>query len=205
MTRDELMQIGHDAGFDTSELTGEVIALLECVAEHAEAKERTARIEAQQRLADMQELAAKAGLAHRKAEPVAWMWRVADSDWQLESTCPPERPLAIVEPLYTGYMADAYIEAQQRLADLQDLMSKSGLAHRKAVQEAVREVREECAKEFDALADEAEADSDPSALVGLYRSKAASIRERGAPPVAPALCCDGGPQWGHAWDCPTLP
>lgn len=47
MTRDELMQIGHDAGFDTSELTGEVIALLECVAEHAEAKERTARQEAQ--------------------------------------------------------------------------------------------------------------------------------------------------------------
>lgn len=67
MTRDELMQIGHDAGFDTSELTGEVIALLECVAEHAEAKERAARIAAQQRLADMQELAAKSGLAHRKA------------------------------------------------------------------------------------------------------------------------------------------
>ena len=67
MTRDELMQIGHDAGFDTSELTGEVIALLECVAEHAEAKERTARIEAQQQLADAQELAAKAGLAHRMA------------------------------------------------------------------------------------------------------------------------------------------
>jgi len=37
MTRDELMQIGHDAGFDTSKLTGEVIAPLECVAEHAEA------------------------------------------------------------------------------------------------------------------------------------------------------------------------
>ncbi len=67
MTRDELMQIGHDAGFDTSELIGEVIALLECVAEHAEAKERAARIEAQQRLADMQELAAKSGLAHRMA------------------------------------------------------------------------------------------------------------------------------------------
>lgn len=80
-------------------------------------RQRAARQEAQQRLADMRELAAKAGLAHRKAEPVAWMWRVADSDWQLESTCPPERPLAIVEPLYTGYMADAYIEAQQRLAD----------------------------------------------------------------------------------------
>lgn len=113
-------------------------------------RQRAARQEAQQRLADMRELAAKAGLAHRKAEPVAWMWRVADSDWQLESTCPPERPLAIVEPLYTGYMADAYIEAQQRLADLQDLMSKSGLAHRKAVQVAVSEAvaaeREACAE-----------------------------------------------------------
>lgn len=107
-------------------------------------RQRAARQEAQQRLADMRELAAKAGLAHRKAEPVAWMWRVADSDWQLESTCPPERPLAIVEPLYTGYMADAYIEAQQRLADLQDLMSKSGLAHRKAVQVAVSEAVAEC-------------------------------------------------------------
>ena len=36
-------------------------------AEPALEKERAARIEAQQRLADMQELAAKAGLAHRKA------------------------------------------------------------------------------------------------------------------------------------------
>ena len=36
-------------------------------AEPALEKERTARIEAQQRLADMQELAAKAGLAHRMA------------------------------------------------------------------------------------------------------------------------------------------
>ena len=71
MTRDELMQIGHDAGFDTSELTGEVIALLECVAEHAEAKERAARIAAQQRLADIQELAAKAGLSHMKTVQAA--------------------------------------------------------------------------------------------------------------------------------------
>ncbi|MCT7372719.1 hypothetical protein A7R75_27320 [Mycolicibacterium llatzerense] len=21
----------------------------------------------------------------------------------------------------------------------------------------------------------------------------------------PRKCCDGGPQWGHAWDCRTLP
>ena len=63
------------------------------------------------------------------AEPVAWMWRVADSDWQLESTCPPERPLAIVEPLYTGYM-----------------MADAHMAHRKAVQEAVREALQEARK-----------------------------------------------------------
>ena len=40
-------------------------------AEPALEKERAARIEAQQRLADMQELAAKAGLAHRKAMQAA--------------------------------------------------------------------------------------------------------------------------------------
>ncbi len=67
MTRDELMQIGHDAGFDTSELTGEVIALLECVAEHAEAKERAARIEAQVENEALKAERARYGLAHRKA------------------------------------------------------------------------------------------------------------------------------------------
>ena len=105
------------------------------------------------------------------AEPVAWMWRVADSDWQLESTCPPERPLAIVEPLYTGYMADAHIgaweeveiwkrralEAEKKLhAEIARLTAenealkaeraRSGLAHRKAVQEAVREALQEARK-----------------------------------------------------------
>ena len=43
------------------------LSALELVELSALEKERTARIEAQQRLADMQELAAKAGLAHRKA------------------------------------------------------------------------------------------------------------------------------------------
>lgn len=43
------------------------MAALGVFAELATAKERTARIEAQQRLADMQDLAVKAGLAHRKA------------------------------------------------------------------------------------------------------------------------------------------
>ena len=101
MTRDELMQIGHDAGFDTSELTGEVIALLECVAEHAEAKERTARIEAQQRLADMQELAAKAGLAHMKAVADAVAEEVAA---ELEAC--EERVVSLFEVLETPYLPD---------------------------------------------------------------------------------------------------
>ena len=101
MTRDELMQIGHDAGFDTSELTGEVIALLECVAEHAEAKERAARIEAQQRLADMQELAAKAGLEHRKAVQEA----VSDAVAAEREACE-ERVVGLFEVLETPYLPD---------------------------------------------------------------------------------------------------
>lgn len=44
----------------------------------------------------------------------------------------------------------ARIEAQQRLADMQELAAKSGLAHRKAVQDAVQdavaEEREACAE-----------------------------------------------------------
>jgi len=64
--RDEIVSMAREAGFahSWSEAAGEA---LERFAAQATAKERTARIEAQQRLADMQELAAKAGLAHRKA------------------------------------------------------------------------------------------------------------------------------------------
>lgn len=40
----------------------------------------------------------------------------------------------------------ARIEVQQRLADMQELAAKSGLAHRKAVQEAVREALQEARK-----------------------------------------------------------
>lgn len=96
------------------------------------------------------------------AEPVAWMWRVADSDWQLESTCPPERPLAIVEPLYTGYMADAYIGASEeveiwkrRALEAEEKLraesaAKAGLSHMKTVQDAVSDAvaaeREACAE-----------------------------------------------------------
>lgn len=122
------------------------------------------------------------------AEPVAWMWRVADSDWQLESTCPPERPLAIVEPLYTGYMADAYIGAMEEveiwkrraleaekklqaestvsaklLSELNAERARSGLAHRKAVQEAVREALHEAKKACENL-------PAPEACSGVERS-----------------------------------
>ena len=105
MTRDELMQIGHDFGFNTSELTGEVIALLECVAEHAEAKERTARIEAQQRLADMQELAAKAGLAHRMAVQRCVHAAVAEAVAAEREACE-ERVEDLYEKIETPYLVD---------------------------------------------------------------------------------------------------
>ena len=105
MNRDELCQIGHDAGFDTSELTGEVIALMECVAEHAEAKERTARIEAQQRLADAQELAAKSGLAHRMAVQRCVQAAVAEAVAKELEACE-ERVVTLYEELETPYLPD---------------------------------------------------------------------------------------------------
>ena len=79
MTRDEIMRMAREAGFvlyDMHETDGQDLgetveaddwAALERFAELVTEKERAARIEAQQRLADMQELAAKAGLAHRMA------------------------------------------------------------------------------------------------------------------------------------------
>ena len=45
----------------------------------------------------------------------------------------------------------ARIEAQQRLAEMQELAAKSGLAHRKAVQEAVREALQEAEEACGAL------------------------------------------------------
>ena len=54
------------------------------------------------------------------------------------------------KPLYAESALEkeraARIEAQQRLADMQELAAKSGLAHRKAVQEAVREALQEARK-----------------------------------------------------------
>lgn len=63
---------------------------------------------------------------------------------------PDVAPMFLTEAVMAAVSRErtARIEAQQRLADAQDLMSKSGLAHRKAVQTAVSEAvaaeREAC-------------------------------------------------------------
>ncbi len=54
-------------------------------------------------------------------------------------------------------------EAQQRLADMQELAAKAGLAHRKAVQEAVREALQEARKACENL-------PAPEACSGVERS-----------------------------------
>ena len=146
-------------------------------------RQRAARQEAQQRLADMRELAAKAGLAHRKAEPVAWMWRVADSDWQLESTCPPERPLAIVEPLYTGYMADAHIGAMEEV----EIWKRLALEAEKKLQAEIARLTAENEAVQDAVSDAVAAEREACAVVceGMHEEDrpsdyADAIRARGA-------------------------
>ena len=69
--------------------------------ESALAAERAARIEAQQRLAEMQELAAKAGLAHMKAVADAVAEEVAA---ELEAC--EERVVSLFEVLETPYLPD---------------------------------------------------------------------------------------------------
>ena len=110
MTSNELIQIGHDFGFDTSELKGEIIALLECVAEHAEAKERTARQEAQ---------------------AMAECLDMLRTDLIAAGVVGPEvAPMFLTEAVLSAVSLEraARIEAQQRLADMQELAAKAGLA-----------------------------------------------------------------------------
>jgi hypothetical protein len=81
MTRDEFLSMAREAGFSvrgetirTMHSSGAWVGINDQLAKFAElatAKERAARIEAQQRLADAQELAAKSGLAHRMAVQAA--------------------------------------------------------------------------------------------------------------------------------------
>ena len=141
MTSNELIQIGHDFGFDTSELKGEIIALLECVAEHAEAKERTARQEAQ---------------------AMAECLDMLRTDLIAAGVVGPEvAPMFLTEAVLSAVSLErtARIEAQQRLADMQELAAKAGLAHRMAVQrcvqaavaEAVAAEREACEERVEDL------------------------------------------------------
>lgn len=80
--------------------------------------------------------------------------------------------LSLFAELVTAKERTTRIEAHQRLADMQELAAKSGLAHRKAVQEAVREAvsaeREACA--------EIAADSDHIVGVPGYYAKLGDAR-----------------------------
>lgn len=71
----------------------------------------------------------------------------------------------------------ARIESQQRLADAQELLAKSGLAHRKAVQAAVSEA---AAEEREACAALCE-----SWNTAMTDNLAEAIRARGAQPTTP--------------------
>ena len=66
-----------------------------------------------------------------------------NTEWPRQS---PHRAVQLVEVSELEKERTARIEAQQRLADMQELAAKSGLAHRKAVQEAVREALHEAQK-----------------------------------------------------------
>ena len=74
-------------------------------AESALEKERTSRIEAQQRLADMQELAAKSGLAHRMAVQRCVQAAVAEAVAAEREACE-ERVVSLFEVLETPYLPD---------------------------------------------------------------------------------------------------
>ena len=132
-----------------------------------------------------------------RAEPVAWMWRVADSDWQLESTCPPARPLAIVEPLYTGYMmADAHIgameeveiwkrralEAEKKLQAEIARLTAENEALKATVSNAVAAEREACAKACESSANRfGEETLWAAGYVQGILDVASGIRARGTP------------------------
>ena len=105
------------------------------------------------------------------AEDVA---RTCDIDFPRQS---PHRAVQLVEVSALEKERTARIEAQQRLADAQELAAKSGLAHRKAVQDAVAEAvaaeREACAVVCETLWNKG--------TPGHAKDCAQSIRARGTP------------------------
>ena len=91
------------------------------------------------------------------AEDVA---RTCDIDFPRQS---PHRAVQLVEASNLDTERTARQEAQQRLADMQELAEKAGLAHMKAVQEAVREALHEAKKACENL-------PAPEACSGVERS-----------------------------------
>lgn len=75
-------------------------------------------------------------------------------------------------PYKTGRFSGPFVEV---IIDV--LFTPETLEHFVALVAAAE--REACAKVLDEMADEAEADMEPSALVTYYREKAAAIRARG--------------------------
>ena len=83
-------------------------------------------------------------------QPVAYQIDGANGEFMCLSRTKSTVRGATSKPLYDESALEkertARIEVQQRLADMQELAAKSGLAHRKAVQEAVREALQEARK-----------------------------------------------------------
>lgn len=107
MNRDEILSMAREAEIGDSHglFIKYEIEHLERFAELATAKERTARIEAQQRLADMQELAAKSGLAHRMAVQRCVQAAVAEAVAKELEACE-ERVVTLYDELETPYLPD---------------------------------------------------------------------------------------------------
>ena len=100
-------------------------------------------------------------------QPVAYQIEDANGEFMCLSRTKSTIRGATSKPLYDESALEkertARIEVQQRLADMQELAAKSGLAHRKAVQEAVREALQEARKACENL-------PAPEACSGVERS-----------------------------------
>lgn len=165
MNRDEILSMAREAGIEVHPrkeiarigldvLTGcDSTDKLAKFAELATAKERTARIEAQ---VENDALKAPPTGKTLSTDYVA----LKASQAGIEAVTP---EITLFAELLTRSERAARIEAQQRLADMQELLAKDGLAHSKAVQAAVREALQEAKKACENL-------PAPEACTGVERS-----------------------------------
>ena len=100
-------------------------------------------------------------------QPVAYQIEDANGEFMCLSRTKSTVRGVTSKPLYAESALEkertSRIEAQQRLADMQELATKAGLEHRKAVQEAVREALQEAQKACENL-------TAPEACSGVERS-----------------------------------